>query len=501
MNAQAKKELFVVHGGEKTSVHMGGKAYSLFTRHDELLRAKFWLVERHILSTNFVNEFLNRCGAADAWAKGATYEAMCALIDKGKFSSGELAAFELICRALGNEPALAARSSAYGDAKGTGAYKSFFFMNSPEAVEYFAKEVIKSHYSKDAARFRRNTGFPDGIAVMVEPLVAEKVRTPLGTAYAPRLSGLAQTYSLWADIIPTTTVFQGIADLKDMDAGITVEIDDRWTTLKELIFTGPNVRNRLLEDIAKGRDSPSPSSFLLDTRVLLESGKLAKTTTRWNCNVDFFHVSSNIDPLYLSLENYMIKGRKFEDLEWAMRAENGKPAYFINQASNKDSFSFSINTSGISGKMLANSPFVQGSGNDSSPVIVHISSKEGWAKMHEIIMAHEKFILLIDADVLGMNWGFELVKSLDSLSHVKAIGFTQKAGGNLFDSGDSFMGTKFGHTLGMLEASGKIIAAFDEFDWSAIDGKRMELDGYAAYHVNATFLCSQRNSRALLFVD
>ncbi|MFA6327918.1 MAG: PEP/pyruvate-binding domain-containing protein [Candidatus Micrarchaeia archaeon] len=499
MNIQTKKELFVVHGGEKTSAHMGGKAYNLFNGHEHLLRADFQLMVRQILSIPFVNEFLQRCGASDAWAKGATYVEMCALIDKGKFSRGELAVFELICRAFGDEPALAVRSSAHGDAKGTGAYKSFFFMNRLDSVEYFVKEVIKSHYSSDAVRFRANTGFPDGIAIMVEPLVAEKVFTTLGSAYAPRLSGLAQTYSLWGDTVPTVTAFQGLADLKDMDAGLAVEVFDRLTTIRELIY-GCNSAQRFIYDTANERDL-SPKSFFLGARLLLENNTIVTALPIWNHKVDFYHTSLTMDKLYCSLEKYMQITGTAEDLEWALRAENEKPVFFINQVSVKDSFHLSIDTSMINGKVLAYSAFVQGSGDDDAPVIVHIFDKEGWERISKINRVHRHFILLIDSDVLGKSWGGELVYSLKSLSHVKAIGFTNKSNHDWLQSGEIFIDTKFGHNLGLLEASGKYIAAFGEFDWDTIAGKRMEEDGYAIYNVHTTFLCSQHDNRALLFVD
>ncbi|MCX6771503.1 MAG: hypothetical protein NTX79_05610 [Candidatus Micrarchaeota archaeon] len=500
-----QKQLFTVYGGGYTKDQMGGKGFAIYTRQDALLQVSLSLVERHILSVDFINYFLKRCGATDAWARGANYEEVARLIDRGKFSKGELKILEGICKLLSREPALAIRSSAHGDSKGTGAYDSFFAMNTPEAVEHFVKEVLKSHFATDAVNFRKSLGFPDGMAVMVEPFVAEKVGTYEGfSGFAPRLSGNLSMSSYLGKNIPQINAFEGLANLKEMDAGLMVEIDDRYDTVHDLVFDKGRVEARMVRELIKkgedcALDNMAAISFLGHARVVRADGSIAEVTPKWDFDVDFYHMDLTFDWVFNALLEYSRLGYHNEKMEWSMRAEKGKPVFYINQCSSGSGveiFHFDL-----AGKRLGTGVLTQVDGKVESPLLVRITGLGGWFNIRKINQANKSYILLLDYDMFKSKWLAELLLKMDDISNAKGVVFVPpESAGEKYDASAKFLDTMLGHRQGIFAGYGKIMAELQKFDWGAIAHLKKDFEGYCTYQVDTRLLSSERDSRVHLYM-
>jgi hypothetical protein len=83
------------------------------------------------------------------------------------------------------------RSSAPGDSRGTGAYLSVVVNNRLESVAAAIKQVLASAVSPSALAFQRDAQVSPGMAIMIEPLIAQY--WPEEKCWAPPLSGWAVT--------------------------------------------------------------------------------------------------------------------------------------------------------------------------------------------------------------------------------------------------------------------------------------------------------------------
>jgi hypothetical protein len=94
-------------------------------------------------------------------------------------------------------PALAVRSSAEGDARGSGIYESVISPNRRRSVGRALQQVLQSFHTEAAKDFRREADLGDAFAVMLQPLVGQALESKTGQAldaddlevYGPPLSG------------------------------------------------------------------------------------------------------------------------------------------------------------------------------------------------------------------------------------------------------------------------------------------------------------------------
>ena len=96
--------------------------------------------------------------------------------------------FKSISVELGNRPGIA-RSSAEGDARGTGVYESEFFGNTIAEMGKAFKRVLASYFTKSAELFRKDAQTGEGFGISIEPVVGQWI----GQSYAPILSGYGYT--------------------------------------------------------------------------------------------------------------------------------------------------------------------------------------------------------------------------------------------------------------------------------------------------------------------
>lgn len=78
-----------------------------------------------------------------------------------------------VAGAYAGDSILAVRSSAEGDARGTGIYESVFTANTQDAVLTGISRVLASFRTQEAQDFRRQTGSGEEFGIMIQPLIGQ----------------------------------------------------------------------------------------------------------------------------------------------------------------------------------------------------------------------------------------------------------------------------------------------------------------------------------------
>ncbi len=160
---------------------IGDKAGNLLVKTRYAIKSGFTPNERVVLAMGFFEEYYSRN------VKGASGKREQIL--NGVFSTREMESIDQIAGRFKGR-AVVVRSSAFGDALGIGVYESRFVLDtSPEGISKAIKEVLASQYTDDAVEYRRVRGLPEGMAVIIEPVVA----TLVNEGHAPNFSGIGFT--------------------------------------------------------------------------------------------------------------------------------------------------------------------------------------------------------------------------------------------------------------------------------------------------------------------
>lgn len=191
----------------------GAKADWLRAKSQIITANGFTEEERTVLRMGAFRDHRERNGVDEREIKTpGDLRALMNLVLHSPFNKKEL---EILAQILDSLPVLfpiVIRSSAHGDAAGTGYYESVFFMRSGDRkkdlfnFEVAVKTVLASEFAPKAYSFRQKRGFEPGVAVIIENAFARDVskepdteKRPRdlekGTLFAPDLSGFAFTSS------------------------------------------------------------------------------------------------------------------------------------------------------------------------------------------------------------------------------------------------------------------------------------------------------------------
>ena len=154
---------------------LGSKVEELRNKAAAIEQAGFTLYPRAVLAMGFFDSFRIRCRVDETVRRGAGSEELQKLVLGGDFNEREMETLECISRYWLQTP-LVIRSSAHGDSRGTGIYKSVLLFNGKDDERNLAgvvkavKSVLASEFSEDAVAYRKDLSLAGGIAVMIEPV-------------------------------------------------------------------------------------------------------------------------------------------------------------------------------------------------------------------------------------------------------------------------------------------------------------------------------------------
>ena len=406
-------------------------------------------------------------------------------------------AIDEICYDLRWYAALVVRSSAEGDAQGTGVYESFYSRNKVNNIGMYIKKVLASYFTQSAKLFRRDAILGDEMGIIVEPMVASKFKhengevyvekhpdgeviMTYGDCYAPIFSGFGRTYSHKMKG-PFIGVVMGLASeyVQDPRFGITVDSHKSTVPIECLIDWNP---------IDGGSGKHHKDSFRDATLVLLKDGHMLNTKIHDHAVWDMLNEEGNFGALFEKIRNL---GKLFEGthqyLEWAAKLDNGKPAYYLTQIADDATNNFTFSPCEEKEKVVAEADGVQGGGRISLKHIVHISDKNDWLDIRELNEKYDKYMLVfhgLSVDMRTLDFGYS------RLSNAAVIA---EYGKNIYRLG--YFGSHFG---GMLAMTNKVLADFPEFDFQKLRNNSMQRlqHGTEVYTLSVEVYASEKMQRA-----
>ncbi len=380
----------------------GEKAGAIIRNADRILASKLLLTKRNVICMSFVSEFATRCGTESAFLNNEPQAKVAELILNGEFSQAEMSTIERICRVeYAGEQFLAIRSSAHGDAAGTGVYETFYSKNNPAEVAKFVKMVIASHYTGDACLFRHDAGLEDGIAVIIEPLITQEMRS-IGTMsnaagayhgndkifFAPALSGYAVAGMSGDKPLLYAGVAAGFASefVKDPRQGLIAAFGDGEMEIR---------LGELLNKKTRGR---APGAYSIGASFTNSTICLDCEGTSWRGRIDLEFIQNlTLHGLLESLIQLFSNDTKAY-VEWAAKSVGGKPAYFLNQLAQTIYPDYDFDADALSGnaRFLGQSNSVVGDGKLCTEHIMHVKSRSGWNALSGMGESYKGSFLLFD---------------------------------------------------------------------------------------------------------
>ncbi len=168
---------------------IGDKAELLLRKTQRLGKIGFSTPPRVILAEDSFAGFFQRNGLGKGLRGVDRLDGLEHRIRNGSMPEEMLTTIRAVCQSLGEGP-LAIRSSAKGDARGTGIYQTTFSNNSIPEVIKALQRVLASYFSEGAIAFRRDARTDEGFGIIIEHITGQKFGDAL---YGPVLSGFGYT--------------------------------------------------------------------------------------------------------------------------------------------------------------------------------------------------------------------------------------------------------------------------------------------------------------------
>ncbi|MFA5049891.1 MAG: PEP/pyruvate-binding domain-containing protein [Candidatus Micrarchaeia archaeon] len=132
---------------------LGEKAWQLYDKSMAIEEAGFSINPRAVLSMEWTEKLKS---------------------NEKRYTDKEIDDLKLILKILNSSPFLVVRSSANGDSRGFGAYKSVFCKNNLNELITAINEVLDSENTPSAIAFRKDAGFNSGMAIIIEPMIGRE---------------------------------------------------------------------------------------------------------------------------------------------------------------------------------------------------------------------------------------------------------------------------------------------------------------------------------------
>jgi hypothetical protein len=171
---------------------VGDKARELVRKAPAIQAAGLHVAPMYMLAEGFFRNFRQTSGhGIPLWGNMSPQE--CKRVWHEELTAEQRAIITMICALFRPFP-LAARSSAAGDARGSGQYLSEFTMNAPKELFNAISAVFSNSFGAQQQLFRKLAGIDEGMAVFIQPVVGQRWRWTLRDGcFGPILSGVAYT--------------------------------------------------------------------------------------------------------------------------------------------------------------------------------------------------------------------------------------------------------------------------------------------------------------------
>ena len=326
--------------------NIGEKARQLLEKTPQLIEIGFHVPKRFVLAEDYFDGFFqrNHLGAGIRNVRGAT-EDLEQKIKNGTLTREEFKILQKVASSYGQSP-LAIRSSAEGDARGTGTYKTAFSENKFATVRRTLQTVLASYFSPDAIAFRRDANTGEGFAIIVEPIIGQKIQN---WCFAPILSGFGYTSTSrgegYVSVVPG---LGGGVDSKDVEKISRIDLEEfkgnlsEYTRKKEKEFHDSIVyQSGILKGSALTRTDGDLMHMLNRGEVYhgtayfppnsYSKGDVSRTSISFKGEIQKWFNQINLFPLYSMMKKMEQTFGKPQYFEWAMTLNKDGTAYWITQ--------------------------------------------------------------------------------------------------------------------------------------------------------------------------
>lgn len=385
---------------------IGDKAQELKDKTWAIQAAGFEPVPRMVLSMGFFENFRTRAGIKRGLEKGDGHKRMRNRIRRTRFSSRELETIYNVWKIFGEVP-IAIRSSAHGDALGTGIYESEFldltnrWGNGPEEFLEAVRRVLASEFSEKAIAYRRNAGLDPGMAVIIEPVFGEMKKKKYPDSYCvggkpyterffgPAIGGVAHTATYEGP--GKTIICKGLPTKAVVGRGVTITEQDQGSLRDILGDLDAMFLDGLVPPVRGDQESVSEHGLTGPSKTL-RTGQYIEAQVVEKSGVFEPLIKEALDWLFERLRKLEGILGKPQRIEWA--AVDG-PRVGVVQISDmnmeRDFFEF------VEGKRtVLKSHYVVGSGQRVCDGVVYVSNPGTINELYEYNQKHEGYVVIYD---------------------------------------------------------------------------------------------------------
>lgn len=478
--------------------NIGDKARQLVEKTPKLKDIGFYVPRRTVLAEDYFDGFFQRNGLGENLRSVEIVEDLEAKIRSGSLTREEFQALQGVSSSYGNSP-LAVRSSAEGDSRGTGTYKSEFTENQIGHLRKSVQKVLASYFSEDAVAFRRDAKTGDGFGVLVEPIIGQDI----DWCFAPVLSGFGYTSTSRGD--GYVNIVPGLGGGVDTRDGERITED----VLKQF---GGNLEDYLHEERSSmfsmfgGKTKRNSALLRTDSSWSFDrsySGNAYHAPNRWNrgdvcrtslnfeeAELDNAFRELNLNPLFEMMKRMEDNFGKPQYFEWAMTLENRKPKYWITQIADVNKKLDTMDFEDL-GDIIFMGHTVTGTGAKECYKIANCWNPDDVGPLYDFNQNHRDYVLLFSSRLTTCGNKYLHYSAFNNASVFIEIQDARHTGDPV------------AHLGGQLDMTGKLFGVLD-YDaevppqWDKFDSREKDESGIRVYQGKVKVVASERQNKMVV---
>jgi hypothetical protein len=486
--------------------NIGDKARQLIQKSPALRKIGFHTPKRTVLAEDYFDGFFQRNRLGDNLQGISVIDGIEDRIKHGSLTLDEFNTLVRVCDSYEDQP-LAVRSSAEGDSRGTGTYKSTFTDSRVTSVRKSILKVIGSYFSNDAIAFRRDANTGEGFAVILEPIIGQRIEQEFSdNIFAPILSGFGYTSTSRGEghVVMVPGLGGGV-ESRDGER-ITREImqqfkgslDEYLDSEKDAMFSYFREKVKRKSKLLKtDRESLSfDRGFTLDAYFAPsrheKRGRVYPTSVEFTGELDRTFRELNLLPFFEMMKKMEDSFGKPQYFEWAMTLDNGQPKYWITQVADVNKKLDLMDFEDL-GEVLFSAHTVTGTGIKESNKIANCWNPDDVARLYEFNKRNENYVLLFSSRMTSRGVGVRRL-SYSDFSNARVFLEIQDA---------QHTGDPVAHLGGQLDMTGKLFGVLEYGgeippNWERFESKEQEEDGLRVYQGKVKTIASERQNRMVV---
>lgn len=447
---------------------------------------------RTILAEDFFDWFTEKNKLEKIIRKLELYNCLEEKIKKGSITKNQYETIQYLQNKYKKTFAIAIRSSAAWDARGTGIYRSNFVDNTITEIKRWILDVLASYYTENALLFRKDANTWEGMGIIIEPLIGQIIeKNKRSLNYAPLLSWYGYTSTpQWEWYINIVPWLWGGVDHRNGQK--ITQRDMEWfhwdinelieSLMRDRIYNPRKKTSRLAE-----YDSPA--------YVYWKTLQTNDWWTKYRSNIEVYKHNINLSPLFETMKKMEDKFKHPQYIEWAFTNDKKSNKYRITQIDdikkNKEEIEFQISENTL---LIGKDVF--GTWTKTCNLIVHCWNHGDIKNLYTFNQTHKDYIVIFSSRLTTKSrmWGWWGLDYRD-LSNASVIIEIQDA-----PHADSAIG----HFGGQIEATNKFFAVLDYHavlppQWDELNKHQTEINWLRVEDIKTQITANERKN--VLIID